>query len=314
LGASGRSEAHVRAVASRLTASQVRVFITIARTGSYSRAAQVLATAEPSLHRVARDLEHSLGRTLYFRSPSGIGTNKAGLELARRWALAQLEIEQGIDEIRALEGAASGRVAIGSLPLARTLILPRAINRACEAHPNANFVIVDGPYDTLVRNLREGVTDFLVGALRLPPPFDDIVQRELLCDPYAVVARKGHPLFAKRQISLCDLAEFKWVIPRQGTPVRKAFEALFAEGSKPSANIETSSLVATRGILLESNRLTLLSHRQIAIEERLDLLRVLPFPLLETSRPVGVTTRRGWLPSPVHLTFLECLEAAAGEA
>ena len=270
--------------------------------------------AEPSLHRVARDLENSIGRTLYFRSLSGIGTNRIGSDLARRWGLARLEIDQAMDEIRGLEGIASGRVAIGSLPLARTLILPRAINRTSEAFPDASFEIIDGPYDTLLRNLREGVIDFLVGALRDPPPFDDVVGSELLRDPYAVVARRGHPLFERRVLGVTDLAEFQWVIPREGTPVRGAFEALFATGPRPSANIETSSLVATRGILLESDRLTLLSHRQIAIEERMKLLQVLPFPLPETSRSVGVTTRRGWLPSPVHLHFLQCLGTAAREA
>ncbi len=314
LGPAARSEASVMAVANRLTASQLHALIAVARTGSYSQAAQALGMAEPSLHRVARDLEHSIGRTLYFRSLSGIGANRTGYDLARRWALARLEIEQAIDEMRGLEGVASGRVAIGSLPLARTLILPRAISRASEAFPDASFEIIDGPYETLLRNLREGVTDFLVGALRDPPPFEDIVGSELLRDPYAVVARCGHPLFARRAIGIADLAEYAWVIPREGTPVRAAFEALFAEGPKPSANIETSSLVATRGILLESDRLTLLSHRQIAIEERVKLLDVLPFPLPDTSRPIGVTTRSGWLPSPVHEHFLDCLRRAAGEA
>jgi DNA-binding transcriptional LysR family regulator len=311
LPAGSRSADAVRAITNRMTASQVRALTAIARSASYGQASRMLGIAEPSVHRAARDLEQSLGRPLFHRSTTGAVANRLGTELARRWAVAQLEIDIAFDEVRALGGFFSGRVAIGSLPLARTLILPRAIDRTLRIHPQARFEIVDGPYQTLLRNLREGVVDFLVGALRMPPPFNDIAGDELLWDPYAVVARKGHPLFGQAAVGLDDLIRFPWVIPRKGTLVRAAFEALFPEGSRPAANIETSSLIATRGLLLESDRLTLLSERQIAIDERAGLLKVLPFPLPRTSRPIGVTTRQGWLPSAVHETFLHCLHAAA---
>jgi len=308
-----RSDDAVRVITNRITASQVRALVAIARSASYSGASKMLGIAEPSLHRSARELEQALGRSLFYRSPTGVVANRLGAEIARRWGLAQLEIEIGFDEIRALGGFFSGRVAIGSLPLARTLILPRAINHAARIYPRAHFEIVDGPYQTLLRNLREGVLDFLVGALRTPPPFDDISGDELLWDPYAVVARRDHPLFGKADIGVADLAGFDWVIAREGTLVRSAFEALFSNGPRPLANIETSSLIATRGLLMESDRLTLLSERQIAIDEHAGLLKALPFPLPHTTRSIGVTTRRGWLPSAVHECFLECLYQAARE-
>jgi DNA-binding transcriptional LysR family regulator len=309
-----RSDDAVRTLTNRITAAQVRALVAIARSGSYSGASKMLGIAEPSLHRAARELEQVLGRPLFYRSQTGVVANRLGAEIARRWGLAQLEIDIGFDEVRALRGFFSGRVAIGSLPLARTLILPRAINRTSQFYPQARFEIVDGPYQTLLRNLREGVLDFLVGALRTPPPFDDISGDELLWDPYAVVARQDHPLFGKPIITITDLAGFGWVIAREGTLVRSAFEALFSNGPRPLANIETSSLIATRGLLVESDRLTLLSERQIAIDQRAELLKVLPFPLPHTTRPIGVTTRRDWLPSAVHQYFLECLHQAAKEA
>ncbi|HVW56165.1 MAG TPA: LysR family transcriptional regulator [Rhizobiaceae bacterium] len=309
-----RSDDAIRAVTNRITASQVKALIAIARSASYGGAAKMLGITEPSLHRAARELEQILGRSLFYRSPTGVVVNRLGAEIARRWGLAQLEIDIGFDEVRALGGFFSGRVAIGSLPLARTLILPRAINHTTQIYPRAHFEIIDGPYQTLLRNLREGVLDFLVGALRTPPPFDDIHGDELLWDPYAVVARKDHPLFGKTDVGLVDLAGFDWVIAREGTLIRSAFEALFADGPRPLANIETSSLIATRGLLMESDRLTLLSERQIAIDEQAELLKVLPFPLPHTTRSIGVTTRRDWLPSAVHKCFLQCLHQAAREA
>lgn len=315
LGATLRREGALAVARNRLTSAQIRAVIAIARAGSFGQAARMLGLAESSLHRVARDCERALGRTLFHRSASGVSVNRAAAEMARRWQVALREIEQAEEEMRLCEGAGSGRVAVACLPLARTLILPRAVNALLRRRPDVHVEIIDGSYDALLRNLREGTVDMLIGALRRPPPVDDIVQTQLLVDPYAVVARAGHPLFARGSVTAAMLAEYDWVIPREGTPVRHAFEALFATvPEKPRACVETSSLVATRGLLAESDRLTLLSERQITIEKHLGLLKIVPFPLPETERPIGVTTRHGWLGGPVQHEFLDCLRLASANA
>jgi LysR family transcriptional regulator of gallate degradation len=82
----------------------------------------------------------------------------------------------------------------------------------------------------------------------------------------------------------------------------------------PRANIETSSLVLTRAIVIESDRLAMLSRRQIAIEEREGILRCIPVsPDVERllgARRIGITTREDWLPSRLQRTFLDHLRAA----
>ena len=309
--AGGRNPEVAAAVLNRLTYPQMRAFIAVAEAGSFSVAARRLQIAEPSLNRSARDLEKIVGRRLFVRSSLGVSANRVGQELARRLRVALRELDLAAEEIDALKGQVAGRVAVASLPLSRTLILPRAINSLLKQHPEAKVEVIDGPYETVLNDLRHGTVDFLLGALRQPPPATDVVEEPLFSDPYAIIARAGHPLLNAPQVTREMLSQYDWVIPRAGTPVRRAFDMLFADTPcRPRANIETSSLVATRGILAESDRLTLLSLRQIVIDERLNLLKVVPFPLPETSRSIGVTTRADWQPGPVQKAFLTFLKAS----
>jgi DNA-binding transcriptional LysR family regulator len=230
--------------------------------------------------------------------------------------VALTEIDQARDELHELEGRMEGRVKVASLPLARTLLLARAINPLLAAHPNARIEVVDGSYELLSQQLRAGSSDILIGALRSGADLQGLRAEPLFVDPYAIVGRPGHALLGLgRGAELEELASSGWVAQRPGTPIRAAFDALFEDHpTPPRASIETSSLVLTRAIVIESDRLTMLSRRQIAIEEREGILRCIPVSpevkRLLRARTIGVTTREDWLPSRLQRTFLEHLRAA----
>lgn len=86
-----------------------------------------------------------------------------------------------------------GKITIGSMPLARTSILPDVINRFMLSHPDIGLDIVDAPYSDLLFHLRNGDLDLLIGALRFPSPADDIIQEELISPPLAIIGKKITP-------------------------------------------------------------------------------------------------------------------------
>src|SRR5690606_4463043 len=112
-----------------------------------------------------------------------------------------------------------------------------------------------GPYNTLLSALRCGDLDVIVGALRDPAPAGDVAEETLFSEPLSVTVRLGHPLTRRTKLSISDLINEDWVVPIRGTPTRKIFDAILSEnGLKPTKSlIESSSLVATRALLLESD-------------------------------------------------------------
>ncbi|MFC3117409.1 LysR family transcriptional regulator [Jhaorihella thermophila] len=296
-----------------LTSAQLRALLAVSDTGNFSWAARNIGISQPSLHRVARDLERLAGLTLFKREARSIVLTPAARELERHARLAFSELRQGIAEINAWAGHDTAQIRIGSLPLARSFILPRAINALERQRPHVTVRVHDGAYADLLGDLRQGELDLLIGALRDPPPTDDIRQERLLDDALTIVARRGHPLSERRNLTPQDLAEFAWVVPAPGIPTRSRFDALFrCEGlAPPERLVETSSLILARGLLLDSDRLALISAHQVRHELKRGELVALDVSLNDTPRPIGITTRADWRPTATQSLLLELLRQAS---
>ena len=295
-----------------VTNAQLRSLLAVAQAGNFSLAARAIDISQPSLHRTARDLERLSGITLFKRVSQGIKMTQSAKELAQFVRLAFGELEQGIEEIELWRGFDTGRIVVGTMPLARTAILPRAINELLKVRPNVDVSVIDGPYDDLLHGLRHGEMDLLIGALRHPLPIADVAQEILFADPLAIVARNGHPLAKMPDLEISDLSKYPWAVPRADTPTRDFFEKLFADShlKKPRHVIETSSLILIRGLLLGSDRLTIMSAHQMRHEEEQGLLQRLNFDVGATSRNIGITLRKDWQPTTTQNLFLGLLRDA----
>jgi DNA-binding transcriptional LysR family regulator len=295
----------------KITDAQVRGLIAISESVSFDDAARRLAITEPSLHRSARTLERTLRRTLYRRTAQGFTTTPPGAELARRFKLAAREIEYGIDEIGAAQGRFVSRIVVGNIPHSNTHLISAAINELLAKFPDASVEVLDGHYNDLLTALRSGGLDLVYGVLRRPKWAFDVEERLLFSNPYAVVARRDHPLRTLRRITTADLARYDWVLPPQGTPRRHAFELIFnGRKSKPKVSIETTSLGIYRTVLATSDRLSLFSHREVD-DDRIAGIEALPYDSSRLRRADGIAIRNDWKPTSIHLEFLERLTALA---
>jgi DNA-binding transcriptional LysR family regulator len=295
---------------------QLRALIAVSNAGNFSLAARTLGISQPSVHRAARELEQLCGIELFRKIGQDIVLTRAAKALVKGAKLAKAELDQGFDEVSEWLGRRAGHIVIGAMPLVRSFVLPRAINTFMAEISGFQINTVDGPYDDLLSGLRHGDIDLLIGALRDPLPIEDVVQIPLFEEKLAIVGRFDHPLFAKSGFDLADLAALPWVVPRQGTPTRKIFDELFdvENGPRPDNVIEASSLILIRGLLLESDRLTIISPQQVHHEVQLNMLRLLPINMDTTSRAIGITTRRNWRPTRTQEDFIAHLKEAASIA
>jgi len=275
-------------------------FVATAVHQNVAGAAKQLGVTSAAVSASLRKLEDSLGSLLFERTPNAVSPTMLGRALVGQVKLARNRLHQACDELSSLEGAQRGRIRVGSLPFTRTLILPRAIGQVRRDHPAIDISTVEEPYNDLAADLRCGDIDFIIGALRGGEASSDLEEETLLEDQLSVIARCGHPLASKQKIDWPNLLEYEWILPRHETPTRELFEnAIKRRGlAVPTHLVETSSLVILRGLLLETDAVTVLSRQQIVYEENAGLLTALPFPLPETSRPIGITRRAGSSASP----------------
>lgn len=292
-----------------ITATQLRAFLALSDAGSFVAAARATGQSQPGLHAAVRDLEQICAVPIVERQGRGVVLTRAGRRLARGARLARSEIAAGLAEVRP-DGGDTNRITVGAMPLSRAVLLPRAVAGMVAAEPGFVVDIVDGAWRELVDPLRDGGLDIMVGALRGEMPAD-LVERPLLEDRLMVVGRKGHPLSSETSPDIAALAAYPWIIGRPGSPLRLLWQAMFADGARPSAPVECGSVTAIRGLLRQSDLLTLLSRDQVALEIEAGVLAPIGLPLSPTTRTIGITTRADWRPTPSQSRFLSLIDHAA---
>lgn len=297
------------------TAAQLNALIGVAEARNFTLAARELGLAQPTVHRAVSQLEAEAGRPLFQRLPHGIIASRACLDIAAGARLALSELEQAESELADFDGREVGRITVGCLPLARSVILPQALERYRRVRPKQAITIHDAPYAELLRGLRGGEIDMIIGALRDPVPIDDVVQDWLFDDDLAFIARPGHPLTEFDRIPPDALARHGWVVPRRGTPSRAQFDGLFQDGGgfQPDSIIECGSILLMRELLALSDLVGCVSAQQAGAEIEKGLLARLNVDVSFPRRAIGLTTRRGWMPTRAQDRLLGFIREVAAE-
>jgi len=310
-----RIEAAMRLMASRhATAAQIRAYLALIRSGSYSAASQQTGLSEPSLHRAVADLSLAIGHTLVERRGKGVALTARGLAVARRFRLGEAELVSAMSEVASLKGREVGRITVGAMPLSRARLLPASVTAFHARHPEVGVGIIEGSHAELVGPLRDGEIDMMVGALRPVEHDDALVQTALFEDRPVILARVGHPLAKEGGPMTAEvMLAYPWITAAVGTPLRSQWQAMFqAVGATPPAvPIECGAVIMVRQMLLQSNFLTLLSPDQVAVElEARWLVKIADAPG-DVSRTIGVTNRSDWRPTTLQQRFLDILSEQA---
>jgi DNA-binding transcriptional LysR family regulator len=291
-------------IAKRISKSQVRSLIAIVESGSFGQAALSLGLSQASLQRAARDLEGNLRKSLYYRTAAGVMVTPAGVEFGRKIKLATQEIEWGIKEIEAARGSFNSQIAIGAMPFGGSMLLASVLDEFVTAHPTADVKIINESAPEMLKRLRAGNVDFVIGLVQ-ETTAEDLSNEALAKTPYTVVARRGHRLLRQGKVTIEDLLQYDWVVGTPGASRRACFERLFAGGRGPQASIATCALPVIRHLLARSDRLTLMTSYELMHED--DTLASVPFGPIDPAPAIGITMRANWLPTRLHLDFIDLL-------
>ncbi len=262
-----------------------------------------------------RKLEDMLRQSLFERLPNAMEPTSFAKMLVREIKLARMHLRHAVEEIHEMQGIRTGRVYLGSLPFSRTVLLPKAINRLQQKYPELDVTTIEAEYEELLAALRCGDIEFIVTALDRDEPDDSLVREELIYNKPALVVRQDHPLTEIENLSWDDVKGYRFVLGKKNSPTRLQFEhALSKHGlTPPRYAVETGSLLITRGILEETDMVTVLSAHQIVYEQKLNLLTTLDLPILDDKRPIGVILRANGTIPPAAEALLDEIRQVAKE-
>ncbi|WP_027801853.1 LysR family transcriptional regulator [Paraburkholderia dilworthii] len=290
-----------------LNLRDIRAFIAVAQTGSFTQAATRLHLSQPALTVQIRRLEETLGLRLFDRNSRNVALTPTGRDLLPLLQKSLHDMEHVLIDARALGDGASGTVRIACLPTFAASSLPELVQNLKKAVPRVSFQVRDvvaSMVNTLVRN-EEADIGLTGGEL-------DDGNLEVLhagIDRLVVVCPKQHVLAKRRRITLADLAATPLVLTAQGTSVRAVVDSAFVNARcVPEIACEPTYMMSAVAMVRAGLGVTILpaSAREVRAEPDL-VVRPVDDPAF--TRPIALIKKRGRTLPPVTETFVAMLIA-----
>ena len=289
---------------------QVRQFIAVVEHGNMLRAAQAIHLSQPALSKSIQNLESELDVPLLTRGPRGVAPTIYGDILLKHAKLLRNQGEQAVAEIRALKDGHAGHLWLGVANFAVSF-LPRVIAKLLDREPGLSLEIVDGTYEGLTTQVREGALDAVVAGF---PPIhraEDLVHEELVPGEFLLVCRPDHPLGARKRASLEDVAVHRWILANRPQAIIDIVELTFrtAGVAPPKPLIHSGSMVFLKAVLMEGQFLTLLPRGVVAHEVAARQLVALPLADTTFNTREGIIYRAGAIHPPALFALIAALKA-----
>ncbi|MEO3944454.1 LysR family transcriptional regulator [Gorillibacterium sp. CAU 1737] len=232
---------------------QLNYAVKIAAEKHFSRAAEKLHIAQPSLSQQLSKLEKELGVLLFQRSTNSVELTYAGEVFMERAQAILDQVNQLTREMEDISQLKKGRLVVGSLPITGAHMLPRVLPAFRRSYPGIELTLVEDTTARLEKFTSSGQTDIAILTLPIEDPALDYTP--LLREELWLAVPHDHPLNLRNPGTPVDIAQLRnepFILLKMGQAFRKiSLELCRQAGFEPtivfeSSNIETiQSLVAT---------------------------------------------------------------------
>ncbi|MHB8347499.1 MAG: LysR family transcriptional regulator [Acidiferrobacterales bacterium] len=274
-----------------ITLRQLKVFESVARNLSYTRAAAELFLSQPAVSMQVRQLERQLGVSLFERLGKRIHLTEAGREVYQYSRSVAQQLDEMETLLADLKGLHSGRLRI-SVASTANYFVPNLLATFHRRYPGVTVSLDVTNRETLIGQLNDNTVDLVI--MGQPPAGLDVDAQVFMENPLVVVAPPGHLLARGKSVSLDKLQEETFLMREPGSGTRIAMERFFAErGIRLKTGMEVGSNEAIKQSVQAGLGLGLLSRATIEQElalKRLIVLHVAEFPIM---RHWYIVHRRG---------------------
>ena len=200
-----------------------RVFYTVARCGSLTKAAEELYISQPAVSQAVKQLENQLGTSLFNRMHKGMELSKQGGELIYADVERALQLLSGVeDKLSELKQSATGTLRIGASETIFQYILADKIVAYNKQYPQVKIDLISDVSPKIIELLKTDHCD--VGFLNLPIEEDEGIRLNasvaLLNDVF--VAGEAFSELKDKELTVWDLQKYPLLMLEQNTVARAA--------------------------------------------------------------------------------------------
>lgn len=287
------------------TLRQLKVFETVARHMSFSRAAEELHLTQPAVSTQVRQLENHVGLPLFEQLGKKIYLTPAGHEMLHYSRSIIQQFREAEDAMSQLKGISGGRLNVAVIS-AGDYFFPRLLAEFMERHDGVTLNLAVHNREELMHQLAGNLTDLAI--MVRPPEGMDTINETFAPHPYVIVAAPTHPLVGQRNIPLSELTDEAFVSREKGSDTWNSMQEGFAgKLSNLRIAMEIKSTETIKQAVIANMGIAFLSAHTVGLELQAGKLAVLDiqgFPVMLNWYVVHRKNKR--LP-PVALAFKQFL-------
>lgn len=281
---------------------QLEYFMTVCEELHFTRAAEKLNIAQPTLSQQIKVLEGEVGIPLFDRIGKKTALTEAGEILYKHSKQIFYELEQAQAAVRELNGLERGRLTIGSLLTCMNYLLPPALVHFKELYPSIELSVQGLRSEEIERNILENKLD--LGLTFLPNGNNELEEISLYTEELALAVPKGHPLATKSAVNFEQITNIPLILMPGNYQLRKLIEGYaLTAGITINPTLELTTLesiiqLTEKGVgasILPLPYLEHLNNQDIKIVEILD-----PTP----QRKIGIIYRKDKFMCTATRTFI----------
>ncbi|YAI82712.1 MAG: LysR substrate-binding domain-containing protein [cyanobacterium endosymbiont of Rhopalodia sterrenbergii] len=262
------------------TLHQLKVFETMARHGSFTRAAEELLITQPTVSSQIKQLTKVIGLPLFEQIGKRLYLTEAGKELLKTCQDIFGRLENFEMKVADLKGTRQGQLRLAVITTAKYFI-PRILGVFCQQYPGIDISLNVTNYKHIQERMMENRDDlYVVGE---PPDGMGLSTQPFLDNHLVVIAPRNHPLAGKQNIPITSLDGEVFIMRESGSRTRLAIQKLFYQhGLSVEVRLELESNEAIKQAIAGNLGISILSQHTLISEGKdseLTILDVEHFPI-----------------------------------
>jgi DNA-binding transcriptional LysR family regulator len=284
--------------------SLLMTFLTVAETGSFTRAARETFVTQPAISHHIKALEEDLGVRLFIRRGQRIQLTPEGEELRRHTRAIMKTIEGAEFSLKEMSELRRGRLRIAATAY-MAYLLPPALVALKRRHPNVQTDVRIRNSAEVIRMVDEGGVDLGFAGRMTNVPVD-LGITPVHTERLILTTSSEHPLAGRRRITPGDLRGHMLAIREPGTHTRRRIMEWFGDEPLPDNIIEIDETEIALQLAL-AGCVTFVPERTVASDVMAGRLVKLPTRGLASDMEYALYLASGIIPSMAAHIFLEIL-------
>jgi DNA-binding transcriptional LysR family regulator len=269
---------------------QLEHFLAVVDEGSFTRAAERVYRTQSAISQSIKKLEETVGAPLFARDAPELCLTPAGKLLsdyARRMVRVRDEAMRSLDDLRRL---VAGSVSVAAHESAAVYLLPGPLKSYLRTHPEIKVGIYRSRLDEIPRQVLDREVD--VGFVKDEPIFRELKCVQIHADQMVLIGSPAHPLAARPDLDIRDLAEEHFVLHHQCSTTTQRILQLFEQnGSRCKIAAELWSFENVKQFVREEVGFAIVPRICVRQELVDGALVEIPMPSLDWPRPTRMIYR-----------------------